>query len=69
MGGSEYDGTGYSGASWMLYILPFMEHHDIFDHWDFTHSVAGIAANKLLAKTEIREFFAPRGGAGCAGAM
>ncbi len=57
-------GTGYSGASWMLYILPFMEHHDIFDHWDFTHSVAGSAANKLLAKTEIKEFYCPsrRGG-------
>ena len=56
--------TGYYGTSWMLYILPFMERHDIFDHWDLTHSVAGVAGNQLLAQTEIREFFCPsrRGG-------
>ena len=47
---------GFSGASWMLYILPFLEHHDIFDHWDLTHSVK---VNQLLAQTEIKEFYCP----------
>ena len=71
MGGSEYDAEqAMSGASWMLYILPFMEHHDIFDHWDLTHSVAGSAASKLLAKTEIKEFYCPSAAAaGCAREM
>ena len=53
----------------MLYILPFMERHDIFDHWDLTHSVAGVAGNQLLAQTEIREFFCPSRRGGRAAAM
>ena len=57
---------GSSGASWMLYILPFMEHTDIFDHWNFSYSVAGVTTptspggqNPILAQTDIREFYCP----------
>ena len=54
--GMNANNPGYSGASWMLYILPFMEHHDIFDHWDMIHSVM---TNKMLAQTDIKEFYCP----------
>ena len=47
---------GCNGASWMLYVLPFMEHTDIFDHWNFTHSVL---FNQLQAQTDIKEFYCP----------
>ncbi len=50
------ESAGCSGASWMLFILPFMEHHDLHDHWDFTHSVF---VNKLQAQTDIKEFYCP----------
>ena len=61
--GMNANNPGYSGASWMLYILPFMEHHDVFDHWDLVHSVA---ANKLRPRPISRSFIVPRGEAGCA---
>jgi len=48
--------AGYSDASWMLYILPFMERHDVFDHWDLTRSVI---TNQLQAQTDIKEFYCP----------
>jgi len=48
--------AGSSGASWMLYILPFMERHDVFDRWDFSHSVL---VNQLQAQTDIKEFYCP----------
>ena len=47
---------GYSGASWMLYILPFMEHNEIFDHWNLTRTVM---ANKAVAQSDIKEFYCP----------
>ncbi len=52
---------GFSGASWMIDILPFMEYKDIYDHWDFTHSVL---MNAALAQTDIKQFYCPsrRGG-------
>jgi prepilin-type N-terminal cleavage/methylation domain-containing protein len=46
--------TGFSGASWMLYIMPFMEYKDIYDHWDFSHSVL---VNKVLAQRDIPSFY------------
>ena len=49
-------GPSNNGASWMLYILPFMEYHDIYDHWDFQHSVL---VNQALAQTDIKEFYCP----------
>ncbi len=54
--GMNANNPGYSGASWMLYILPYMERHDVFDHWDFNHSVM---TNKALAQTDIKEFYCP----------
>ncbi len=48
--------AGQSGASWMLYILPFMEYHDIHDQWDLNHSVL---VNQALAQTDIKEFYCP----------
>jgi len=48
--------VGSSGASWMLYILPFMERHDVYDHWDQSHSVL---VNQVVAQTDIREFYCP----------
>jgi prepilin-type N-terminal cleavage/methylation domain-containing protein/prepilin-type processing-associated H-X9-DG protein len=48
--------VGQNGASWMLYILPFMEHHDVYDHWDLNHSVL---VNQAQAQTEIKEFYCP----------
>jgi len=47
---------GYSGASWMLFILPFMEHHEIYDQWDLAQSVY---VNRELAQTDIKEFYCP----------
>jgi prepilin-type N-terminal cleavage/methylation domain-containing protein len=52
---------GSSGASWMVYILPYMEHHELFDHWDFSHSVL---VNKAQAQTDIKEFYCPSRRAG-----
>ena len=48
--------VGMSGASWMLYILPYMEHHDIYDKWNFATTVS---ENASLAKTDIPEFYCP----------
>jgi prepilin-type N-terminal cleavage/methylation domain-containing protein/prepilin-type processing-associated H-X9-DG protein len=62
---AELTHPGKSGASWMLFILPFMERHDIYDHWDLTHSVAGSATNEALARTEIKEFYCPSRRGGC----
>ncbi|MGO9115294.1 MAG: DUF1559 domain-containing protein [Thermoguttaceae bacterium] len=53
---AQQSGGGNSGASWMLYILPFMEHHDIYDRWDLSHSVL---VNQGLARTDIKEFYCP----------
>jgi prepilin-type processing-associated H-X9-DG protein len=59
--GMNANNPGYSGASWMLYILPFMEYSDIFSRWDLTHTVM---TNKVLAQTDIEHFYCPsrRGG-------
>ena len=48
--------NGFSGASWMLYIMPFMEYKDIADKWDFSHSVL---VNKALAQRDIKAFYCP----------
>jgi hypothetical protein len=40
----------------MLYILPFMEHKEIYDQWDFTKSAS---MNLMLAQRDIREFYCP----------
>ncbi len=47
-------GTGNSGASWMLYIMPFMEYHQLYDHWDLSHSVL---VNIAQAQTDIPGFY------------
>ncbi len=49
-------GPGNRGWSWMLLILPFMEQHSIYDHWDFKKSVV---ANEALAATDIDTFYCP----------
>ncbi len=48
--------VGVSGASWMLFILPYMEHGDVYDHWNFSRSVN---FNKAQAQTDIKEFYCP----------
>jgi prepilin-type N-terminal cleavage/methylation domain-containing protein len=48
--------TGKHGTSWMLQILPFIEQQALFDHWDFTRSVA---ANQAVAATDIGAYFCP----------
>ena len=47
---------GNSGASWMLYILPFMEHTEIYDHWNFQQSVS---QNAQYAQRDVKEFYCP----------
>ncbi len=47
---------GMSGASWMLYILPYMEHNNVYSHWNFGTTVV---QNATLAKTNIKEFYCP----------
>lgn len=48
--------TGFGGASWMLYIMPFLEYHDIYDRWDFTKNVL---ANQAQARRDIPTFYCP----------
>ena len=52
---------GMNGASWMLFILPYMEHTEIYDHWNLT---ASVSQNAMYAKMDVREFYCPsrRGG-------
>jgi len=45
-----------SGASWMLFILPFMESKDVYDHWNMARSVN---FNAIQAKRDIKEFYCP----------
>ncbi len=47
---------GMSGTSWMLYIMPYIEHNDVYSHWDFNTTVA---QNARLAQTHIKEFYCP----------
>jgi hypothetical protein len=47
---------GLNGASWMVYILPYMEHNEIFNHWNFAVTVV---QNLPFAKTDIKEFYCP----------
>ena len=51
---SDSNGTGNSGASWMVYIMPFMEYHQLYDHWDLSHSVL---VNIAQAQTDIPGFY------------
>ena len=64
---SGHEAAGISGASWMLYILPFMEHNDIYDHWNFTHSV--LASITPSPRPTSGSFIAPRGDAPCGPAI
>ena len=52
---------GMSGASWMVYILPFMEHTEIYDHWNFT---ATVSMNAMYAQMDVKEFYCPSRRAG-----
>ena len=47
---------GMSGASWMLYILPFMEHNEIYSHWNFSQTVS---MNVQMAQRDVKEFYCP----------
>ncbi len=55
--------VGMSGASWMLYILPYMEHKEIYDGWNFA---ATVSQNAACAQMDVKEFYCPsrRGGVG-----
>lgn len=44
------------GTSWMLMILPYLDHANIFDSWDFSKNVVG---NASLAQTDIETFYCP----------
>jgi prepilin-type N-terminal cleavage/methylation domain-containing protein/prepilin-type processing-associated H-X9-DG protein len=48
--------AGMIGASWMLYILPYMEHSEIYDHWNLT---ASVSQNAEFAQMDIKEFYCP----------
>ena len=50
------NGVGKHGTSWMLMILPYIEHGPIYDHWDFEQSVA---CNSELAQIGIAIYHCP----------
>ena len=47
---------GSFGWSWMLNILPFMEHQEIYNQWNFTESAG---ANLAVAERDVKEFYCP----------
>jgi prepilin-type N-terminal cleavage/methylation domain-containing protein/prepilin-type processing-associated H-X9-DG protein len=47
---------GNCGWSWMLYILPFMEHNEIYNQWNFSKPAG---ENLAVAQTEVKEFYCP----------
>jgi len=47
---------GHNGASWMLFILPFIEQQALYDGWDFTKNVS---KNELLARKDIATYYCP----------
>jgi len=47
---------GHNGASWMVFILPYIEQQSLHDGWDFTRSVA---ANELVARKDIGTYYCP----------
>ena len=47
---------GRNGASWMVFILPFIEQQQFYDAWDFTRSVAH---NEVVARSDISNFYCP----------
>ena len=47
---------GRNGASWMVFILPFIEQQQFYDGWDFTKSVA---RNEVVARSDISNFYCP----------
>ena len=47
---------GRHGYSWMLTILPFLEHQNLFDQWDFSKNVL---RNELIARTDIAIYYCP----------
>lgn len=47
---------GANGYSGMLDTLPYLEYGQIYDNWDFTHSVL---VNKELASRDIKLFYCP----------
>ena len=46
--------TGEGGYSWMLDILPFIEHQAIYDQWDFSRNAS---QNALAGQTDIPTFY------------
>ena len=44
------------GYSWMLFILPYIEEHRIYEGWNFSKSVL---CNKTLAQCDIELFYCP----------
>jgi len=48
--------NGRNGASWMVFILPFVEQQVLYDSWDFTKSVA---RNEPVARQDIGTFYCP----------
>lgn len=59
--GDEYDiwneaANGRHGFSWMLAILPFLEHQTLYDQWDFSRNVRG---NERVARTDIAIYYCP----------
>ena len=50
------DESGRHGTSWMLLILPFMEHTALFEQWRFDQSVIH---NEAVAATDIGAFYCP----------
>ena len=53
---ADAKGAGSNGASWMVFILPFIEEEMLYENWDFTKNVA---KNKLVARTDIASFYCP----------
>ncbi len=53
---SAADGSGRSGASWMVMILPYLDQVNLYKSWDFRTNVRGNAA---AAQTDIAVFYCP----------
>jgi len=53
--------SGKHGASWILFILPFIEENNIYERWNFSKSVIG---NQTLAQSDITLFYCPSRRAG-----
>jgi prepilin-type N-terminal cleavage/methylation domain-containing protein len=47
---------GHNGASWMVFILPFIEQQALYDGWGFAKHVS---QNELLARKDIATYYCP----------